>query len=129
MNFFKNITIKAIFRASMTFAVRVRNQVKDTKVYCHCFCFRWTPKQETFLSSLFSCGLQTNKSNFFDFPSKLVTVRGEIAKPKVNCFNHLCVQRKKCFLTTFILAVFQVNKGHFLCPLPLIRYCQGVSRT
>ena len=38
--------------------------------------------QETFLSSFYPCRLQTNKGNFLELPSILVTFR-EIAEPKV----------------------------------------------
>ena len=45
MIFFQKQYCEAVFSGAMTFAVRVRNQFEDTKVYCHCFCFQWTPEK------------------------------------------------------------------------------------
>ena len=102
----------------MIFAVRVRNQFEDTKVYLLPLFLFSVGSRETFLGSFYPCRLQINKSNFFELPSKLVTVR-DIAEQKVTVstiyeFNVL----QECFLTIFTVAVFQVKRSVFVPPSP-----------
>ena len=113
----------------MTFAVRARNQFEDIKVYCYCFCFQWAPR-ETFLGSFYPCRFQINKSNFFELPSKLVTVR-EIAEPKVTVLTIyvFSVLTVRMFFNNFYRCPILGEKVSFCASRPKIRYCQGVSRT
>ena len=92
MTFFKNNTAKGVFSAAMTFAVRVR--IREYQSLLTLFLFS-VYSQETFLGSFYPCRLQISKGNFFELPSKLVTVR-EIAEPKV---------------TVLIIYVFSVNQS------------------
>ena len=61
--FFQKITVNAIFSAAMTSGVELKNHLEGPKVYCHCFCVRWTPTDvfEQFLPLLF---FFVNKGHF-----------------------------------------------------------------
>ena len=64
--------------------------------------------RETFLGSFYPCRFQINKSNFFELPSKLVTVR-EIAEPKVTV------------LTIYVFSVLTARmffNNFYRCPIP-----------